>query len=253
MAGLQLGLVDQHPVGGEVRQAVGGGLLPRQVPPAWAAAAGPGPCRTARTSPRSSRSPRSAATARRAGPGRGPRGPRRRPGCSGRRPRRRASSAYALADLPHDPGGVRAADVVVLRVVAEDRDRLAERRPHVVEVHAGGHHAHHHLEGAGLRYLHLLELEGLDRLALALLADDPGGHRGGELAGLGRELGDLAVSTDMGGASTRSSEPVVALDPEQCEQDRGGHHQAADAEDQEVGPWCRCCRPASRSSGRRSR
>ena len=49
----------------------------------------------------------------------------------------------ALADLPDDPRGVGAADVVaVLGVVAvvEDRDRLAERRPDVVEVDAGGHH-----------------------------------------------------------------------------------------------------------------
>ena len=45
----------------------------------------------------------------------------------------------SLADLPDDPGGVGAADVMaVLRVVAvsEDRDRLAERRPDVVEVDA---------------------------------------------------------------------------------------------------------------------
>ena len=97
----------------------------------------------------------------------------------------------ALADLPDDAGGVGAADVVVLGVVAEDRDRLAERRPDVVEVHAGGHHAHGDLEGAGLRDLHLLELEGLERLAVALLADDPGGHRGGELAGLDVELRHL--------------------------------------------------------------
>ena len=44
----------------------------------------------------------------------------------------------------------------------------------------------------GSRYLHLLQLEGLGRLALALGADDPGGHRRGELAGLDVELGDLA-------------------------------------------------------------
>ena len=78
------------------------------------------------------------------------------------------------------PGGVGAADVVALLgvvAVAEHRDGLAERRPDVVEVHAGGHHADDHLEGAGLGDLDLLELEGVDRLALALLADDPGGHR----------------------------------------------------------------------------
>ena len=72
----------------------------------------------------------------------------------------------ALADLPDDPGGVRAADVVaVLGVVAvaEHRDRLAERGPHVVEVDARGHDAHDHLERAGLRDLDLLELEGVGR------------------------------------------------------------------------------------------
>ena len=82
----------------------------------------------------------------------------------------------ALADLPDDARGVGAADVVaVLGVVAvaEDRDRLAERRPDVVEVHAGGHHAHDHLEGAGLGDLDLLELEGVLRLALALLRGSP--------------------------------------------------------------------------------
>ena len=98
----------------------------------------------------------------------------------------------ALADGPDDPARVGAADVVVLLVVAEDRHRLAQSGPDVVEVHAGGHHPHDHLEGAGARYLHLLQLEGLDGLALALGADDPGGHRVGELAGLDVELGDLA-------------------------------------------------------------
>ena len=92
MTGLELAAVDQHPVRGEVRQAVGRGLLPREVLVACAAAAGPGPCRTARTSPSSSHTPRSAGSARRADRARAPRDPHRRPGCSGPRPRRRASS-----------------------------------------------------------------------------------------------------------------------------------------------------------------
>ena len=101
-------------------------------------------------------------------------------------------AGHALADLPDDPGGVGAADVVVLvGVVAEHRDGLAERRPDVVEVHAGGHHAHDHLERAGLRDLDLLELEGVDRLALALLADHPGRHRRRELARLGLDVATL--------------------------------------------------------------
>jgi hypothetical protein len=47
--------------------------------------------------------------------------------------------------------------------------RLAERRPDVVEVHAGGHDADDDLERARLGDLDLLDLEGVDRLALALL------------------------------------------------------------------------------------
>ena len=49
---------------------------------------------------------------------------------------------------------------------------------------------------ARLGDLDLLEPEGLQRLALALLADHPGGHRGGQLARLDVELRDL---TDVGG------------------------------------------------------
>ena len=89
------------------------------------------------------------------------------------------------------PGGVGAADVVVLVVVAEDGDGLAERGPDVVEVHARGHHADGDLERAGLGHLHLLELEGVERLALALLADHPGGHGRRELAGLHLQLGHI--------------------------------------------------------------
>ena len=101
---------------------------------------------------------------------------------------------HARADLPHDPGGVGAADVVpALLVVAvtEDRHRLAEGRPHVVVVDPGRHHAHDHLERAGLGHLDLLELESVHRLALALLADHPGGHRPRELAWLGVDVRDL--------------------------------------------------------------
>src|SRR4051794_32984730 len=71
-------------------------------------------------------------------------------------------------------------------------DGLAHRRPHVVVVDPGGHHAHDDLERAGLGNLDLLNLEGVRRLALALLADHPGGHRVRQLAGLGVDAGDLA-------------------------------------------------------------
>ena len=72
--------------------------------------------------------------------------------------------------------------------VLHHRHGLAERRPHVVVVHARGHHAHDHLEGAGLGDLDLLQLESVLRFAQALLADHPGGHRLGQLAGLGVNL-----------------------------------------------------------------
>jgi hypothetical protein len=41
-----------------------------------------------------------------------------------------------------------------------------------------------HLEGAGLGNLDLLELEGVGRLALPLLADHPGRHRLRQRSGL---------------------------------------------------------------------
>ena len=85
-------------------------------------------------------------------------------------------------DLPDDAGGVRAADVVAelgMVAVAPYADRLAQSGPHVVVVHARRHHPHDYLEGAGLRHLDLLELEGVPGLALALRTDHPGGHRVG--------------------------------------------------------------------------
>src|SRR5215207_11103151 len=78
--------------------------------------------------------------------------------------------------------------------VAEDRHGLAERRPDIVEVDAGGHHADDHLEGAWLGDLDLLDLEGVLGLTLALWADHPGGHLLGQLARFDIELryvGDL--------------------------------------------------------------
>ena len=78
--------------------------------------------------------------------------------------------------------------MVLLGVVAENRYRLTERGPDVVEVDAGGHHPHDHLEGAGLRDLDLLQLEGVFRFALALLADYPRRHRLRQRPGLNVQL-----------------------------------------------------------------
>ena len=188
VAGLQLGLVHQHPVGGEVGEAVGGGLLPREVLGLGQQLLGLDLAELGERAP----------------------GRLVAPDLLRRRGERVEAvdlgilvgglvavdddlvaglpAGDALADLPDDAGGVGAADVVVLVVVAEYGHGLAERGPDVVEVHAGRHHAHGDLEGAGLRHLHLLELEGLERLALALLADHPCGHRGRELSGLHVQL-----------------------------------------------------------------
>ena len=78
------------------------------------------------------------------------------------------------------PGAVRAADVMPplgVVTVAEDRDRLRERRPDAVEVDAGRHHPHHDLEGSGLGDLDLLDLVGAGQVALALRTEHPSGHR----------------------------------------------------------------------------
>ena len=75
--------------------------------------------------------------------------------------------------------------------VAPHAHWLAERRPHIVEVHAGRHHSDDHLERLRLGDLDLLDLERVGRLALALLADYPGRHRGGKLPWLGLDACDL--------------------------------------------------------------
>jgi hypothetical protein len=122
---------------------------------------------------------------------------------------------HARAHLPDDARGVRAADVVAelgVVSVAPDPDRLAERGPDVVVVHARRHDPDDHLEGSGLRHLDLLELEGVARLTLALLADHPRGHRvrerprlHGQRAGLGQ--------VDLGHRSSRSRFLTAALRP----------------------------------------
>ena len=98
---------------------------------------------------------------------------------------------YPGANLPDNPGSVGAADVVAeLRVVAglEDRDRLAQRGPDIVEVDAGRHYADNDLERGRFGRVNFFELEGVYRLALALLADYPSGHFVGELTGFGGDV-----------------------------------------------------------------
>jgi hypothetical protein len=114
----------------------------------------------------------------------------------------RLPPGHAGPDLPDDAGAVGPADVMaVLGMIArsEDGDRLAERRPDVVVVDAGRHHPDDDLERAGLGNLDLLDLEGVDRLALALLADHPGGHRRRQRAWCEVEVhGWLEVSGHLG-------------------------------------------------------
>ena len=206
MAGLELALVDQHPVGGEVGEPVGGGVGPGEV----------------------LRAGEELLRLHLGELGEGAPGRLVAPDLLARRGERVEAvhldvlvgglvavdddlvaglpAGDALADLPDDPGGVGAADVVaVLGVVAvaEDRDRLAERRPDVVEVDAGRHHPDDHLEGARLGDLDLLELEGVGRLALALLADHPGRHRLRQRAGLNVKLRDCAGVDGQGSSAGR--------------------------------------------------
>ena len=195
MAGLQLAAVDEHPVGGEVGQPVGGRLLPREMLGLGQQLLGLDLAELSERAPGRLIAPDLL--------GRG--GQRIQAVDLGILVRRLVAvdddlvaglpARDALADLPDDAGGVRAADVVApLRVVAvaPHADGLAQRGPHVVEVHAGRHHAHDHLERAGLGHLDLLQLERVYRLALSLLADDPRGHRGREIARLGLDGCDLA-------------------------------------------------------------
>ena len=137
VAGLEPAAVDQHPVGGEVGQAVGGGLLPGQVGGLGQQLLGLDLAELGKRAPARLVTPDLLA-------GRGQRIKAVDLGIlvgglvavdhhlvAGLPP------GHALADLPHDPRCVGATDVVVLvGVVAEHRDRLAQRRPDVVEVHA---------------------------------------------------------------------------------------------------------------------
>src|SRR5581483_4117795 len=107
----------------------------------------------------------------------------------------RLPAGDSRSDLPNDPGGVGAADVMApFRVISvgKDRHRLALGRPYVVVVDPRRHDSDDHLERARLGHLDLLELEGVQRLALALGADYPRRHGAGELAGLGFDYGNLA-------------------------------------------------------------
>src|SRR6185437_12609711 len=195
VAGLKVAAVDQHAVGGEVGQAVGGGLLPGQVPRLGKQLLGLDLAELGERAPRRLVAPDLLTRG----------GQWAEPVHLGILVGSLVAVDYDLvtwlpaghagADLPHDAGGVRSADVMAparMIAVSPHANRLAECRPHVVEVHAGGHDAHDHLERLRLGYLDLLDLEGIGRFALALLADYPGGHRPRELAGLGLDVCDLA-------------------------------------------------------------
>ena len=94
------------------------------------------------------------------------------------------------ADRPDDARGVGAGDVEGLLVPVERRDRLAERGPDAVVVHARRHHEHQHLVVADGPGRHDLELHRAFRRAVALLADGPGPHLCRHMAER-RDLADL--------------------------------------------------------------
>jgi hypothetical protein len=88
---------------------------------------------------------------------------------------------HILAGLVDNSRSVAAADVKIFRLALfvagfDDVDRHTQARPHVVVVDAGGHHVDEHLViGDGGNIDHLF-LEGLDRVAKALFAHNPGVH-----------------------------------------------------------------------------
>ena len=139
VAGLQLAAVDQHPVGGEVGQPVGGRLLPGEVLGLGQQLLGLDLAELRERAPGRLIAPDLLA-------GRGQRIEAVDLGIlvgglvavdddlvAG------LPAGHALADLPDDAGGVGAADVVAplgVVAVAPDADRLAERGPDVVEVDA---------------------------------------------------------------------------------------------------------------------
>src|SRR3989442_14193198 len=89
--------------------------------------------------------------------------------------------AHVAADSTHDARAVAAAGVEVLRLagllaLGDDVDRVAERRPHVVVVDAGGHDVDEHLVGADRRGGDDLALPGVAGLAEAVRAHDVGVH-----------------------------------------------------------------------------
>src|SRR4029453_6040629 len=92
---------------------------------------------------------------------------------------------HRAARLPHDAGGIAAADVkrrlvgplLVARPRLDHVDRRAQAGPHVVVVDAGGHHPDQHLVRTQLaRRGDLLDLERLHGLAETILADQLGEH-----------------------------------------------------------------------------
>ena len=127
VAGLQVAAVDQHPVGGEVGEPVGGRLLPGQVPGLGQQLLGLDLAELGERAPAGLIAPDLLA-------GRGQRVEAVHLGIlvgglvavhddlvAG------LPAGHALADLPHDPGGVRAADVVVLVGVIAERPTPARR------------------------------------------------------------------------------------------------------------------------------
>ena len=93
--------------------------------------------------------------------------------------------ANLVAHLPHDARRVGPGDVVGLAVAVKGADRLAEAGPDTVIVHACSHHEDEHFVAVDLPGVDDLLLEGLLRLAVAILTDGPSVHLGRHVADRG--------------------------------------------------------------------
>ena len=100
------------------------------------------------------------------------------------------------ADRPDDAGRVGAGDMIGVLVHVQGRDRLAKRRPHAIVVDARGHHQNQHVMAVERPGRHDLDLHGLLRRPMPVLAHDPRVHRRRNVTER-RNLADLVEILDL--------------------------------------------------------
>ena len=110
---------------------------------------------------------------------------------------------YCRPGLPHDPGSVRPADVVVPGLAGllprpDDVHRRAKASPDVVVVHPGRHHVDEHFVRPDFRRFDHLGLECLDRLPEPRLADHLGMHPRGHVPQRRRFADGVQVFQSLG-------------------------------------------------------